>query len=143
MGQASSLEARRREQGPVMTWGDNVEWAIAAIPFVGMSALPVLVNLAVTGWDLSRVSWAVWVLSAWLFIVSVGGFGRRWPTAIGRLARRNDRTTRVCNRWRRPRDSGSGTAVAGEGDVSDGERGTSRPIDTRSDRLEWVEARTL
>jgi hypothetical protein len=56
-----------------MTWGDNVELAIVAIPFVGMSAIPVVVNLAVMGWDLPRVSWAVWALSAWLFIVSVGG----------------------------------------------------------------------
>jgi hypothetical protein len=56
-----------------MTWGDAVEWTIAAIPFVGMSAIPVIVNLAVTGWDLPRVSWAAWALSAWLFIVAVGG----------------------------------------------------------------------
>jgi hypothetical protein len=56
-----------------MTWGDYVGWAIAALPFAGMSALPVVVNLAVTGWDLSRVSWVAWALSAWLFIVSVGG----------------------------------------------------------------------
>jgi hypothetical protein len=73
MGKESSLDARRREKGHVMTWGDNVEWAIAAIPFVAMSAIPVVVNLAVTGWDLSRVSWAAWGLSAWLFIVAVGG----------------------------------------------------------------------
>jgi hypothetical protein len=56
-----------------MTWGDSVEWGIAAIPFAGMSAIPVVVNLAVTGWDLSRVSWIAWVLSAWLFIAAVGG----------------------------------------------------------------------
>jgi hypothetical protein len=32
----------------VMTWGGYVEWAIAAIPFGGMSAIPVVVNLAAT-----------------------------------------------------------------------------------------------
>jgi hypothetical protein len=73
IGKESSRDARRREKGNVMTWGDYVEWAIAAIPFIGMSAIPVVVNLAVMGWDLPRVSWAVWALSAWLFIVSVGG----------------------------------------------------------------------
>jgi hypothetical protein len=56
-----------------MRWGDYVGWAIAALPFVGMSALPVVLNLAVTGWDLPRVSWIAWALSAWLFIASVGG----------------------------------------------------------------------
>jgi NO-binding membrane sensor protein with MHYT domain len=50
-----------------------VEWAIAAMPFVGMSAIPVVVNLAVTGWDLSRVSWVAWALSVWLFIMAIGG----------------------------------------------------------------------
>jgi hypothetical protein len=69
----SSRNARRREQGNVMTWRDSVEWAIAAIPFAAMSAIPVVVNLAVTGWDLSRVSWVAWALSAWLFIASVAG----------------------------------------------------------------------
>jgi hypothetical protein len=56
-----------------MRWGDYVGWAIAALPFVGMSAIPVVLNLAVTGWDLPRVSWIAWALSAWLFIASVGG----------------------------------------------------------------------
>jgi hypothetical protein len=56
-----------------MTWGASVGWAIAAIPFVAMSAIPVVVNLAVTGWDLARVSWIAWALSAWLFIAAVGG----------------------------------------------------------------------
>jgi hypothetical protein len=60
-------------KGHVMRWGDSVEWAIAAFPFIGMSALPVVLNLAVTGWDLPRVSWIAWALSAWLFIASVGG----------------------------------------------------------------------
>jgi hypothetical protein len=46
---------------------------MAAIPFVGMSAIPVVLNLAVTGWDLARVSGVVWALSAWLFIAAVGG----------------------------------------------------------------------
>jgi hypothetical protein len=56
-----------------MTWGDSLEWALAAIPFAGMSAIPVVVNLAVTGWDLPRVSWIAWALSAWLCLVSVMG----------------------------------------------------------------------
>jgi hypothetical protein len=56
-----------------MRWGDSVEWAIAALSFIGMSAIPVVLNLAVTGWDLPRVSWIAWALSAWLFIASVGG----------------------------------------------------------------------
>jgi hypothetical protein len=73
IGKESSRDARRREQGNVMTWGDYVEWAIVAIPFIGMSAIPVVVNLAVTGWEIPHVSWAAWALSAWLFIVSVGG----------------------------------------------------------------------
>ena len=50
---------------------DSVEWVIAALPFIGMSAIPVVVNLAVTGWDLPRVSWVAWALSAWLFFASV------------------------------------------------------------------------
>jgi hypothetical protein len=87
-----------------MTWGDSVEWVMAAIPFVGMSAIPVVLNLAVTGWDLARVSWVVWALSAWLFIAAVGGFRERSPAATGRRARRADRTTRVCNRGRSPHD---------------------------------------
>jgi hypothetical protein len=56
-----------------MRWGDSVVWAIAALPFVGMSAIPVVLNLAVTGWDLPRVSWIAWALSAWLLLMSVGG----------------------------------------------------------------------
>ncbi len=56
-----------------MTWGDCVEWGLAAIPFIMMSAIPVVLNLAVTGWDLSRVSWAAWALSAWLLLASVMG----------------------------------------------------------------------
>jgi hypothetical protein len=60
-------------KGNMMRWGDDVAWAIAAIPFIGMSAIPVVLNLAVTGWDLSRVSWAAWALSAWLFTASVVG----------------------------------------------------------------------
>lgn len=56
-----------------MTWGDSIEWAIAAIPFAGMSTIPVVANLAVTGWELPRVSWIAWALSAWLCIVSVMG----------------------------------------------------------------------
>ena len=48
-------------------------WAIAALPFVGMSAIPVVLNLAVTGWDLPRVSWIAWALSAWLLFMSGGG----------------------------------------------------------------------
>jgi len=56
-----------------MTWGDGVEWAVAAIPFLGMSTIPVVLNLAVAEWDLSRVWWVAWTLSAWLFIVSVMG----------------------------------------------------------------------
>jgi hypothetical protein len=73
LGKESSRDARRSEKGNVMTWGDYVEWAIAAIPFLGMSAIPVVVNLAVTEWDLSRVSWVAWALSGWLFIASVMG----------------------------------------------------------------------
>jgi hypothetical protein len=42
--------------------------------FAGMSAIPVILNLAVTGWDLSRVSWVAWGLSAWLFTMSAMGF---------------------------------------------------------------------
>ncbi len=56
-----------------MTWGDCVEWGLAAIPFIGMSAIPVGLNLAITGWDLSRVSWVAWALSAWLLLASVMG----------------------------------------------------------------------
>jgi len=56
-----------------MTWGERAEWAVAATPFLGMSAVPVVLNLAVTGWDLSRVSWIAWALSAWLLLGSVGG----------------------------------------------------------------------
>jgi hypothetical protein len=56
-----------------MRWGDYVEWAVAALPFVGMSAIPVVLNLAVTGWVLPRVSWVAWALSAWLLFASVGG----------------------------------------------------------------------
>jgi hypothetical protein len=56
-----------------MTWCDSVEWAIVAISFAGMSAIPVGVNLAVTGWDVSRVSWVAWALSAWLCLASVVG----------------------------------------------------------------------
>ena len=64
IGKESSHNARRREKGNVMTWGDCVEWAIVAIPFIGMSAIPVVVNLAVTGWEIPHVSWGAWVLSA-------------------------------------------------------------------------------
>jgi hypothetical protein len=56
-----------------MTWSDRAEWGVAATPFLGMSAVPVVLNLAVTGWDLSRVSWIAWALSAWLLLASVGG----------------------------------------------------------------------
>ncbi len=56
-----------------MTWRDSVEWAVVAISFAGMSAIPVVLNLAVTGWDLSRVSWVAWALSAWLCLASVVG----------------------------------------------------------------------
>jgi hypothetical protein len=73
LGQASSREARRRAKGHVMTWRDYVEWAIVAISFAGMSVIPVVLNLAVTGWDLSRVSWVAWALSAWLCLASVVG----------------------------------------------------------------------
>jgi len=73
LGKESSRDAPRSDKGTVMTWRDYMEWAITTIPFVGMSAIPVVVNLAVTGWDLSRVSWVAWALSAWLFIVSVMG----------------------------------------------------------------------
>jgi hypothetical protein len=86
----SSLDTRLHEKGHVMTWGDYVEWAIAAIPFVGMSAIPVVVNLGVTGWDLSRVSWAIWVLSAWLFIMAVGGI-REAITDSDQPSREQDR----------------------------------------------------
>jgi hypothetical protein len=65
--------ARCREKGHVITWSEKVEWAISAIPFIGMSAIPVVINLAVTGWNLSRVSWVAWGLSAWLLIMAVGG----------------------------------------------------------------------
>jgi len=73
IGKESNRDVWRCEKENVMTWGDDVERAIAAIPFIGMSAIPVVVNLAVTGWDLPRVSWTVWALSGWLFIASVGG----------------------------------------------------------------------
>jgi hypothetical protein len=73
IGKESSQDVQRSEKGNVMTWGDYVEWAIVAIPFIGMSAIPVVVNLAVTGWDLSRVSWVAWALSAWLCLASVVG----------------------------------------------------------------------
>ena len=56
-----------------MTWSDAVAWAVAALSFIGMSAIPVVLNLAVTGWDLSRVSWLAWGLSVWLFIMAIGG----------------------------------------------------------------------
>ena len=73
-----------------MTWTDSVEWAIAALPFAGMSALPVVVNLAVAGWDLPRVSWAAWAFSAWLLVACVGGI---WGaiTDSDRPAREPDR----------------------------------------------------
>jgi hypothetical protein len=56
-----------------MTWSDTVAWAIPALSFLLMSAIPVVLNLAATGWDLSRVSWVAWGLSAWVFIVAIGG----------------------------------------------------------------------
>jgi hypothetical protein len=65
--------ARHREKEPVMTWSEKVEWTIPAISFIGMSAIPVVINLAVMGWHLSHVSWAAWGLSAWLLIMAVGG----------------------------------------------------------------------
>ena len=65
--------ARHREKGHVMTWSEKVTWAIPAISFIGMSAIPVVLNLAVTGWHLSHVSWVAWGLSAWLLIMAVGG----------------------------------------------------------------------
>jgi hypothetical protein len=56
-----------------VTWGEYVEWAIAVIPFAGVIAIPVLVNLATNGWEMHRVSWAAWALSGWLLLVSVMG----------------------------------------------------------------------
>jgi hypothetical protein len=85
MGKESSQNARRREKENGMRWTDYVEWGIAALPFIGMSAIPVVVNLAVAGWDLPRVSWVAWALSAWLFLVSLGGIreqGRQDHTRI-------------------------------------------------------------
>jgi hypothetical protein len=73
IGKESSWDAGHSEKGHVMTGADYVEWTIAALPFAGMSTIPVVVNLAVTGWDLSRVSWIAWALSAWLLIASVMG----------------------------------------------------------------------
>jgi hypothetical protein len=73
IGKESSQDARDRERGNAMTWGDAVEWAMAAMPFAGTSAIPVVVSLALNGWDLNRVSWLAWALSAWLLFVSVGG----------------------------------------------------------------------
>jgi hypothetical protein len=66
-------EWRRPAKGHVMTWSDAVAWAVPALSFIGMSAIPVVLNLAVTGWDLSRVSWVAWGLSVWLFMMAIGG----------------------------------------------------------------------
>jgi hypothetical protein len=56
-----------------MIWRDIVAWAIPALSFVVMSAIPVVLNLAATGWALSRVSWVAWALSGWLFMAAIGG----------------------------------------------------------------------
>ena len=85
------MDERRPEKGHVMTWRDTVAWAIPAISFVVMSAIPVILNLAATGWDLSRVSWVAWALSGWLFMMAIGGI---WKVIADRdgPAREQDHT---------------------------------------------------
>ena len=73
MGREPSPDERRPAKGHVMIWRDIVTWGIPAISFVVMSAIPVVLNLAATGWDLSRVSWVAWALSGWLFMAAIGG----------------------------------------------------------------------